>query len=110
MAVKLADAVAYLTTDDTQLKKGMSSAEKTIESGSSKFGSILQGVGMSVGLGIAGIAASAATQVASFMGDSVAAASDLGETLSKTSVLFGDSSDAVVAFAETAASQFGQSK
>lgn len=110
MAVKLADAVAYLTTDDTQLKKGMSSAEKTMESSSGKFGSILQGVGMSVGLGIAGIAASAATQVVSFMGDSIGAASDLGETLSKTNVLFGESADAVVAFADTAASQFGQSK
>ncbi len=110
MAVKLADAVAYLTTDDTQLKKGMASAEKTVETSGGKFGSILQGVGMSIGLGIAGIAASAATQVVSFMGDSVSAASDLGETLSKTQVLFGESADAVVAFADTAASQFGQSK
>ena len=110
MAVKLADAVAYLTTDDTQLKKGMSSAEKTIESSGGKFGSVLQGIGMSVGLGIAGIATSAASQVVSFMGDSIGAASDLGETLSKTQVLFGQSADAVVQFADTAASQFGQSK
>lgn len=110
MAVRLADAVAFLTTDDTELKKGMKSAETTVESSGGKFGSVLQGIGMSVGLGIAGIAASAATQVVSFMGDSIGAASDLGETLSKTSVLFGDSANAVVQFADTAAAQFGQSR
>jgi hypothetical protein len=110
MAVKLADAVAYLTTDDTQLKKGMSSAEKTVESSGGKFGSVLQGIGMSVGLGIAGIAASAVGQVTAFMGDSIGAASDLGETVSKTNVLFGESADELLAWADTAAGALGQSK
>jgi phage-related protein len=110
MAVKLADAVAYLTTDDTQLKKGMSSAEKTVESSGGKFGSVLQGIGMSVGLGIAGIAASAVGQVTAFMGDSIGAASDLGETVSKTNVLFGESADQLLAWADTAAGALGQSK
>ena len=110
MAVKLADAVAYLTTDDTELKKGMSGAEKTVESSGSKFGSVLQGIGMSVGLGIAGIAADAVGKVVSFMGDSIGAASDMGETVSKTNVLFGDSAASMLAWAETAASTLGQSK
>jgi len=110
MPVKLADAVAYLTTDDTELKKGMGSAEKTVESSGNKFGSVLQGVGMAVGMGIAGIAADAAGKVVSFMGDSIGAASDLGETVSKTGVVFGDSSAAVLEWSQNAATALGQSK
>jgi hypothetical protein len=110
MAIKLADATAYLTTDDTQLKKGLRSAEDAVDTSSGKFGSILQGVGMSVGMGIAGIAASAASQVVSFIGDSVGAASDLGETVSKTGVVFGDSSAAILEWSETAATALGQSQ
>jgi hypothetical protein len=110
MAVKLADAVAYLTTDDSELKKGMGSAEKQIESGGNRFGSILQGVGVSIGMGVAGIVASAATQVVSFLGDSIGAASDMGETVSKTNVLFGESADSLLAWSETAAGALGQSK
>ena len=110
MAVKLADAVAYLTTDDTQLKKGMGQAEKEIESGGNKFGSILQGVGVSIGMGVAGVVASAAGQVVSFMGDSIGAASDMGETVSKTNVLFGESANALLAWSETAGNALGQSK
>lgn len=110
MAVKLADAVAYLKTDDKELRQGISGAEKTVEGMGGKFSSILTGIGVSVGMGIAGIATAAVGQVVSFMGESIGAASDLGETLSKTNVLFGESSDAVVAFAENAALQFGQSQ
>jgi hypothetical protein len=108
--VKLADATAYLKVDDTELTKGMSSAEKTVESSGNKFGSVLQGVGMSVGMGIAGIASSAASQVVGFMSDSIGSASDLGETISKTGVVFGDSSAAIMEWSETSAQALGQSK
>ena len=110
MAVKLADAVAYLKTDDKELRQGIQGAEKTVEGMGGKFSSVLTGIGVSVGMGIAGIATAAVGQVVSFMGESIGAASDLGETLSKTNVLFGESSDAVVKFAENAAIQFGQSQ
>lgn len=110
MAVKLADAVAYIKTDDKELRSGITDAERQVDGMGGRFGSILQGVGMAVGMGIANIAANAAGQVVQFMGDSIGAASDLGETLSKTNVLFGESSAAVVAFAESAAVQFGQSR
>jgi phage-related protein len=110
MAVKLADAVAYLKTDDSDLKSGLSSAEGKIQSSGGKFGSVLQGIGMSVGLGIAGIAANALGQVVSFMGDSIGAASDMGETVSKTNVLFGESAAGLLAWAETASTSLGQSK
>lgn len=110
MAVKLADAVAYIKTDDKELRSGIADAETQVSGMGGRFGSILTGIGVSVGMGIANIAAQAVGQVVQFMGDSVAAASDLGETLSKTNVLFGESADAVVAFAESAAVQFGQSR
>lgn len=108
--VKLADAVAVLTTDDTELKKGMGSAEKEMESSGNKFGSVLQDIGMSVGMGIAGLAADAASQVVGFMQDSIGSASDLGETISKTGVVFGDSSAAVLEWSQNAATALGQSK
>jgi phage-related protein len=110
MAVKLADAVAYLKTDDSELRSGLSGAESQIQSTGGKFGGILQGIGLSVGLGIAGIASSAVSQVVGFMGDSIGAASDMNETISKTNVLFGESADTLLAWASTAATSMGQSK
>lgn len=110
MAVRLADTVTYLTADRTDLNKGLRQAEKDIEGGGNRFGSILSGVGMAVGLGVANIAMEALGQVQAFMGDAVGAASDMNETVSKTGVLFGESADAVVAWAETAATGLGQSK
>lgn len=110
MAVKLADAVAYLKTDDKELRSGITDAERQVDGMGGRLGGVMQGIGMAVGMGVANIVADAAGRVVQFMGDSIGAASDLGETLSKTNVLFGESADAVVAFAESAAVQFGQSR
>lgn len=49
-------------------------------------------------------------KAASFLKDSIGAASDLNEQLSKTKVVFGTGSKAVIAFANTAAESLGQSK
>ena len=110
MAIRIADATAYISADTSQLKEDMSGAESTMSNSGGKFGSILQGVGMAVGMGVAGIAADAVGKVTAFMADSVTAASDLNETMSKTSVVFGDSSGAVMAWAQNAATALGQSK
>lgn len=107
---RLADATAYLKTDNSDLKKGLDEGESQVEGWGGRLGGVMQGVGMAVGMGVANIAMQAVGQVTQFMGDSVAAASDMGETISKTNVLFGEGADAVIAFAETAATQFGQSK
>lgn len=107
---RLADATAYLKTDNSELKKGLDDGEQQVEGWGGRLGGVMQGVGMAVGLGVANIAMNAAGQVAQFMGDAVGAASDMGETISKTNVLFGEGADAVIAFAETASTQFGQSK
>lgn len=55
---------------------------------------------------VAGIAAGAA--VAAYK--AIDAASDIAESTSKVGVIFGDASDAVLAFSETAANEFGLSK
>jgi phage-related protein len=110
MAVKLADAVTYIRADSSELKNDLGSAEREIEGSGNRFSSILQGVGMAVGMGIANIAVDALGKVQQFMGDSVAAASDLNETVSKVGVVFGESSTQVLAWSENAATALGQSK
>lgn len=107
---RLADATAYLKSDNTELKKGLDAGEQEVTGWGNKLGGVMQGVGMAVGMGVANIAMQAVGQVTQFMGDAVTSASDLGETLSKTNVLFGESADAVIAFAQTADSAFGQSQ
>jgi phage-related protein len=107
---RLADATAYLKTDNSELKKGLDQGEQDVSGWGGKLGSVMQGVGMAVGLGVANIAADAAGKVVGFMADSVSAASDLNETLSKTGVVFGENSAAVLAWSETAATALGQSK
>lgn len=106
MAVPLADAVAYLSTNDDQLKQGLSAGEKSV----SGWGSAVNGLLMGAGMAAFNMIAGAAQQAVGYLGDSIGAASDMGETLSKTSVLFGEGADAVVAFSQTAATAFGQSQ
>jgi hypothetical protein len=48
--------------------------------------------------------------LAAAAGPAVTAASDLNETMSKTSVIFGDADEALFSFAETAATSLGQTK
>lgn len=52
----------------------------------------------------------AAAQVGSYLKDSIGAASDLNETISKTEVIFGDAGQAVQDFAAGGAKSLGQSK
>jgi hypothetical protein len=106
VATKLADAVAYLKTDDSELKKGLDDGKSKV----SGWGSALQGVLMGAGMAGFNALAGAAQTAVGYMGDAVAAASDMGETVSKTGVLFGDSSDTVLSWSENAAQAFGQSK
>jgi len=52
----------------------------------------------------------AAIKLVKFAGDSIAAASDLSETVNKVGVVFGDTSDEVVAFGKGSAQALGLSK
>lgn len=107
---RLADATAYLKTDDKEFKAGLRSSQSEAEGWGSRMGSVMQGVGMSIGMGVAGLAVDAGRQVVGFISGSIDAASDLGETFAKTGELFGDSADEITAFAATAAQGLGQSK
>lgn len=107
---RLADVTAFLNADNSELKKGLDEGEQDVSGWGGRLGSVLQGVGMAVGMGVANMVVGAAQQVGQFMGDSVAAASDLNETVSKTGVVFADSSAAVLAWAENASTALGQSK
>lgn len=107
---RLADATAYLKTDNSELKKGIDEGESEVSGWGNRLGSVMQGVGMAVGLGVANVVMDAAAKVGQFMADSVGAASDLNETVSKTGVVFGESSAAVMAWAENASTALGQSK
>jgi len=106
MATKLADAVAYLKTNDDELKKGLKASEGQVGGWGSAISGVLMGAGMAAFNAMAG----AAQAAVGYMGDAVGAASDLGETVSKTGVLFGDATDSVLAWSENAATALGQSQ
>lgn len=74
------------------------------------FKSLVQGFGVGVGIGIYDQLGRAAGMAADFIGDSIEASRDLGETLSKSKVVFGDAASDVERFGDTAATSLGISK
>lgn len=79
------------------------------EKGFGNFKSVVSGMAMGVGIAVAGMAVQAGQALLQFGADSVGAASDLQETLSKSEVLFGENAASVQAWADSAALAFGQS-
>jgi hypothetical protein len=75
---------------------------KSLEGASAKTGFALKKAFLPAVAVLGGLAAAA--------GPAVSAASDLNETMSKTSVIFGDADEALFSFAETAATSLGQTK
>src|SRR5690606_38001352 len=75
-----------------------------------KFKDVVSGMAMGVGIAVAGMAIEAGKALIQFGADSVTAASDLNETMSKSEVLFRDNAKSVQAWADNAALAFGQSK
>lgn len=68
------------------------------------------GAGAGLALNAVNALGGAVSTVTDFMGDSVKAASNLNETVSKTRTIFGASSREIEQWADTAAESFGQSK
>lgn len=110
MAFKLADALVYLGTDDSKLSNDLNKAETKTKSWASSVGSMAQGALMGVGMAAANLVMGAASQAVQFVSDSVGAASDMGETISKVNTLFGESAAGILAWSETSAQAFGLSK
>jgi len=81
--------------------KGMDDNVKTADGGMKKLTSTLKGVAGAVGVAFAG------NQIAQFAKDSVMAASNMAESLSKVRVVFGQGAAEVEAFGKTAAQNLG---
>lgn len=100
-----------IQTDTAGLKAGLAQAEKGIkglndnvkvaDQSMTSFTSKLKQVGAALGLAFAG------AQVANFAKQSIMAASNMAESVSKVNIVFAGSSEEVLAFAKTAASSLG---
>jgi len=75
--------------------------------GSSAFG---KGLGLAAGVTAFNALGQAASSATDFIKGSIAQASDLNESLTKSQVVFGDSAKEIEDWAETASDAFGQSK
>jgi hypothetical protein len=95
-----------LIADIDDFNKNLDKGTKDVEG----FGSKMSDIGKKVGVALAAAAAAAGAMAIKIGVDAVKAASNLSETQSKVSVIFGESSDAINKFASTAATKLGQSK
>lgn len=91
-----------ITGNSSDYKKALAEADQA----SGKFAKSTEGHGKQ----IAAAGAIAATAIGAFAADAIGAASDYNETVSKSKVIFGDASDSVTKFAETAAESLGLSQ
>lgn len=92
------------------LGQSLSASIKKSWSGGELGKGLVQGLGLAGGLGAANALAGGIRKVTDFIGGSIAAASDLNETISKSAVIFGESTGEIEQWAGTAAKAFGQSK
>jgi hypothetical protein len=102
----LMSLLVKLGVDTGDFDKGLDTAEKKSKSTADSIGHGLAGIGA----GVAGGIVAAGVAGAAFLASTIGPASDLNETISKTTVVFGESSKAVLAFGENAAMALGMSK
>ena len=98
--------LAKLGLDATGYHKGLEDAEKAA---GTRSGAIVKklsaiGGGVATGLGIAAVATGA------FLASSIGPASDLAETVSKNTVVFGEQGDAIISWADDAATAMGMTR
>jgi hypothetical protein len=111
MASSIPPVLVQLVADVSQLKAGMAQAQaslkgldssvKTASSGMTNLMATVKKVGSVLGVAFAG------QQVAKFAKDSVMAASDMSESMSKVQVVFGETAQEVLDFGKTAATSMG---
>jgi hypothetical protein len=93
----------FLAADTKKLSQGINSANKELTG----FGGSLQKV---VGPALIAATAAAGALAVKLGVDAVKAASDLGETQNKVGVIFGDSAQQILNFAETSVTALGQTE
>lgn len=99
-------AYVKLAIQDAQFRKGLAGAQKLLEN----FGNGVQVLGRAMA-GVGAIATGMGAAIMASLNPAIQAASSLGETVSKAGQIFGkESMPQLLAFAETAADTFGQSK
>jgi len=98
----------YSDRDIKRAQRDLESLKRNSQQTTQKFGAMSRGMKFA-GAAIAAAAAGAAFGVTRFAAQSVGAASDLDESLSKTRTVFGDASAAVEKFAQDAATNLGLS-
>lgn len=106
MATGTRSLTLKLIADIDDFNKSLNKGSKDVEG----FGGKMAEVGKKIGVALAAAAAAAGAMAVKIGIDAVKAASNLSETQSKVSVIFGESADAINKFASTAATKLGQSK
>lgn len=107
MSLNVGTLVAYLELDDGHFDRGMSGAQGKMRRGVSMLGGLAKMAGLAVAAGLA-VGAAAVVKIGL---DSIRAASDMQETISKAGVIIGQEAlPQVMRFAEGAAKALGQSK
>lgn len=114
MASAIPPILVQLQADVSQLKSGLAQAEAAIKgvddkvkvagAGMGKFSSQMKGMAASIGLAFGG------AQIANFAKESVMAASNLNEAISKVGVVFGENSKEIESWANGATASFGMSE
>ena len=108
MAITPSELLLIIKAKDeaTKVLEEISKQSKGVEKGFGAIGKGLSTVG-GVALGAAGAGIAAAVGI---LGSSIGPASDLNETLSKTTVVFGDQAAAVMKFAQTSTTALGMTQ
>lgn len=114
MASAIPPILVQLQADVSQLKSGLAQAEAAIKgvddqvkvagAGMGKFSSQMKGMAASIGLAFGG------AQIANFAKESVMAASNLNEAVSKVGVVFGQNAKDIESWAKGATDNFGMSQ
>jgi hypothetical protein len=114
MASAIPPILVQLQADVTQLKSGLAQAEAAIKgvddkvkvagAGMGKFTTQMKSMATTIGLAFGG------AQIANFAKESVMAASNLNEAMSKVGVVFGENSKQIETWAKGATDSFGMSE
>lgn len=107
--MNIGDLFIRILADDKEFQGDVvKKAGKAGENSGKAFGKAMTS-NIKTAMGAIGVTVGAAA-VVDFLTDAISAASDLNESMSKSGVIFGESSEDIEAWADTAADSFGQSK
>ena len=93
-----------------EVKPDMSGFESEVKKQTSGVGGVFDGIGKHLGVAVAAGAVVAGAAVAKFAFDSIGAASDLNETVSKVNTVFGDAGASIIKWSEGSAQAIGMSQ